>query len=151
MKLAEALVVRADSQKRLEQLRARILRNAKVQEGQKPAEDPDALIAEFEATANELVQLIRRINLSNAKAIVQGRTMTESLAERDILKQRQALYRDLAQAATVTQTVSTKSEVRFKGTVSVSATQQKADIVARALRELDTRIQEANWLIELSE
>jgi hypothetical protein len=34
MKLAEALVQRADKKKRIEQLKQRILRNAKVQEGQ---------------------------------------------------------------------------------------------------------------------
>ncbi len=151
MKLAEALVIRADSQKRLEQLKSRLLRNAKVQEGEAPAEDPQALILEFESTANELVQLIRRINLSNSTAVVLGRTMTQALAERDVLKQRQAMYRDLAQAATVTQLVSTKSEVRFKGTVTVSVVQKKADASAKELRELDARIQEANWLIELSE
>lgn len=151
MKLAEALVIRADCQKRLEQIKARLLRNAKVQEGEQPAEDPESLVAEFEATANELVQLIRRINLSNSAATVLGRTMTQALAERDILKQKQAMYRDLAQAATVTQSVSTKSEVRFKGTVTVSTVQKKADATAKELRELDSRIQEANWLIDLSE
>jgi hypothetical protein len=40
MKLAEALLRRADCQKCLEQLKARLLRNAKVQEGDDPAEDP---------------------------------------------------------------------------------------------------------------
>ena len=151
MKLAEALVIRADSQKRLEQLKARLMRNAKVQEGETPAEDPELLISEFETTADELVQLIRRINLSNSTAIVLGRTMTQALAERDVLKQKQAMYRDLAQAATITQSVSTKSEVRFKGTVTVSTMQKKADVAAKDLRELDARIQEANWLIDLSE
>ena len=151
MKLAEALVIRADHQKRLEQVKARLVRNAKVQEGESPAEDPDALIAEFETLATELIQLIRRVNLSNSTAIVEGRTMTQALAERDILKQRQAMYRDLAQAATITQSVSTKSEVRFKGTVTVSVIQKKADMAAKELRELDARIQEANWLIDLSE
>ncbi len=151
MKLAEALVIRADSQKRLEQIKARLLRNARVQDGEAPAEDPQALMLEFEATADELVQLIRRINLSNATAVVHGRTMTQALAERDVLKQRQAMYRDLAEAATVTQSVSTKSEVRFKSTVTVSAVQKTADASAKALRELDARIQEANWLIDLTE
>ena len=61
------------------------------------------------------------------------------------------MYRDLAQAATVTQSVSTRSEVRFKATVTVTAVQKKADAVAKELRDLDARIQEANWLIDLSE
>lgn len=151
MKLAEALAIRADHQKRLEQIKARLIRNAKVQEGEAPAENPEALIAEYESLAAELVSLIRRINLTNASFSVADRTMTQALAERDMLKLRQAMYRDLSQAATVTQSVSTRSEVRFKGTVTVSVMQKKADSLAGALRELDARIQEENWLIELGE
>lgn len=151
MKIAEALVLRSDHQKRIEQLKARLLRNAKVQEGEQPAEDPEALILEYEALASELVQLIRRINVTNSSASVAGRSMTQALAERDILKLRHAMHRELAQAATITQSVSTRSEVRFKGTVTVSVVQKKADAIAKELRELDARIQEANWLIDLSE
>jgi hypothetical protein len=151
MKLAEALVLRADCQKRLEQIKARLIRNAKVQEGEAPAEDPEALLVEYEAVSDELVQLIRRINLSNSTAQVLGRTMTQALAERDVLKQKQAMYRDLAQAGTITQSVSTKSEVRFRSTITVSKVQKQADSAARELRELDARIQEANWLIDLLE
>lgn len=151
MKLAEALSVRADTQKRLEQLKARLLRNAKVQEGEQPAEDPAALLAEYENLAAELVQTIRRINLTNAACIVAGRTMTEALAVRDVLKLRHGLYRDLAQAATITQSVATRSEVRFKGTVSVAAVQRQGDDAAKEFRELDARIQEANWLTDLME
>lgn len=124
MKIAEALVLRADHQKRIEQLKARLLRNAKVQEGEQPAEDPEALILEYEALASELVQLIKRINVTNSSASVAGRSMTQALAERDVLKFRHTMYRDLAQAATITQSVSTRSEVRFKGTVTVSVVQK---------------------------
>ena len=151
MKLAEALALRADCQKRLEQLKVRLLRNAKVQEGEQPAEDPQALIETFESTAAELTRLIHRINLTNASAEVAGRSLTQALAERDVLKLRQAMYRDLAQAATITHSVSTRSEVRFRGTVTVSTVQKQADEAARALRELDARIQEANWSIELTD
>lgn len=151
MKLAEALVIRADHQKRLEQLKARLLLNAKVQDGEVVAEEPETLLTEFESVAAELVRLIGRINLSNTKSTVAGRSMTQALAERDVLKQRQAMYRELAQAATITQSVSTRSEVRFKSTVTVSVIQKQADAIAKELRELDARIQEANWLIDLTE
>lgn len=151
MKIAEALVLRADHQRRIEQLKARLLRNAKVQEGEQPAEDPETLILEYEALASELVHLIKWINISNSSASVAGRSMTQALAERDILKLRHTMYRDLAQAATITQSVATRSEIRFRGTVTVSAVQKKADLIAKDLRELDARIQEANWLIDLAE
>jgi hypothetical protein len=149
MKLAEALTVRADLQKRIEQVRMRLNRNAKVQDGDAPAENPAALLTEFDAMTGELVAIIRRINATNSATHVGGRTMTEALALRDVLKIRHATYRDLAEAATVTQSIMTRSEVRFKPTVNVAEMQQRADAHARELRELDARIQEANWLVEL--
>ena len=151
MKLAEALVLRADMQKRLEQVKSRLLRNARVQEGDKPAEDPDALLAEYDAITRDLVQLIRRINASNSAATVAGRSMTEALALRDILKHRASTYRELADAASVTQYAMTRTEIRFRATVSVPQVQKVADGIARELRELDARIQEANWQIELAD
>ena len=39
MKLAEALALRADLQRRLEQLKQRLIKNARVQEGDTPEED----------------------------------------------------------------------------------------------------------------
>lgn len=54
MKLAEALQLRADLQKRMEQLAARLYDNATVQEGEAPAEDPVALLEEYEACAAQL-------------------------------------------------------------------------------------------------
>jgi hypothetical protein len=57
----------------------------------------------------------------------------------------------LAQAATVVQDRYSKSEVKFKSTVNVSETQKRADQLAKEYRELDTRLQEANWTTEVVE
>lgn len=151
MKLAEALVLRADAQKRIEQLRQRLLRNAKVQEGDKPSEDPQRLLKEFEQVAEQLTAFIQSINRTNAAARFADGSLTDALAERDVLRVRAALYRELAQAASVTQARVTKSEVKFKSTVSVAAIQKRADALAKQHRELDAAIQEANWQIELSD
>ena len=63
MKLAEALVLRADGQKRIEQLQQRLIQNAKVQADDQPAENPEILQQELEQLAQELVLLIQRINI----------------------------------------------------------------------------------------
>ncbi|HEY6072366.1 MAG TPA: DIP1984 family protein [Anaerolineales bacterium] len=150
MKLAEALVLRADRKKYVEQLKQRILRNAKVQEGQKPAEDPEALVDEIEKVSEELVDLIQRINRTNSiTEFEKGISLSDAIATRDILVLKKSIFRDLAQAATITQDIRTKSEVKFIGTVSVSQIQKRADELAKAHRELDTRIQEMNWKTEL--
>ena len=48
MKIAEALALRADLQTRLEQLKQRLVKNARIQEGDKPEEDPVELQSELE-------------------------------------------------------------------------------------------------------
>jgi len=61
------------------------------------------------------------------------------------------VYREWANAASTSQGRTTRSEVKFISTVSVTAIQRKADDLAKEYRELDTRIQEADWLTTLSE
>jgi len=145
MKLAEALVLRGDLAKRLEQIRARLLRNAKVQEGDAPAEDPTLLLAEYDRLALELQSLIGRINRTNSTTPFDKETLTDALAARDILRLRQAACRDLAEEATVVQVIGTRSEVRFRPAVKITEIQKRADDLAQELRKLDSRIQEMNW------
>ena len=66
MKLAEALILRADCQKRMAQLKSRLLANTKVQEGDAPAETPRELIAELGRVSTELLDFIKRINITNS-------------------------------------------------------------------------------------
>lgn len=149
-KLAEALILRADYQKRIEQLRDRLVRNAKTQEGDSPAEDPAILLAEIERIAVDLESMIKRINRTNAATAFEGQgTLADAIAARDVLRLRHTIYNGLAVAATAKQDRFTKSEVRFISSVDVSAIQRQADDLARRYRELDTRIQALNWNIEL--
>jgi len=150
MRLAEALILRADTQKRIEQLRQRLLRNAKVQEGDRPAEEPQVMLAELETAAAELTSLVQRINRTNAATEMEaGQSLSDALAMRDTLALRQGIYKSLAAEATVTQNRYSASEVKFSSTVDVAAIQRLANDLAREYRDLDTRIQELNWQVEL--
>jgi hypothetical protein len=151
MKIAEALALRSDLQKRLEQLKQRLIKNARIQEGDIPAEDPIGLGAELEEAARQLTSLIQRINRTNASTRFGQQTLADALAERDVLKVRYNAYRELATAASTAQGRTTRSEIKFVSTVSVAATQRKADDLAKEYRELDTRIQEADWLTVLQD
>ena len=150
MKLAEALILRADSSRRVEQLRQRLLRSAKVQEGNQPAENPQELIAELERVSGQLEQFVQRINRTNSNTMLdEAISLSDALAVRDNLKLKQGIYQNLAQAAVVTQDRYSKSEVKFTSTVDVAAIQRRADDLARQHRDLDAKIQEANWRTEL--
>lgn len=114
-------------------------------------ENPTELQSELEKSARELVLLIQRINRTNAASEFGAGTLADALAERDVLKIRYNAYRELANAASTSQNRTTRSEVKFISTVSVAAIQRRADDLAKEYRELDTRIQEADWLTTLLE
>lgn len=149
MKLAEALQARADLNRRIEQLRARISANAVVQEGEQPGEDPAELLAELDASADALESLISRINLCNSTTLVDGETLTRLIARRDCLTMRLAAYRGLATEASNLARRAARTEIRMLSAVDVKDVQRRADQLARQLRLLDNRIQETNWLTEL--
>ena len=152
MKLAEALILRADCQKRFAQLKSRLLTNAKVQEGDAPAEKPQDLIVELEGTSTELLDLIKRINKTNSATYVTGGgTISDALAERDVLALQRAAYADLAQSAAITQGRFTRSEIKYVSTINIVKIQKRAAELSKKYRELDARIQELNWQTDLVE
>ena len=148
MKLAEALILRADCQKRIAQLKSRLLNNAKIQEGDEPAETPQDLIAELDRVSAELLDLVKRINRTNSATVFSGGTISDALAERDVLAQQRTVYAELAQTASISQARFTRSEIKYVSTINVAETQKRADELARIYRELDARIQELNWKTE---
>jgi hypothetical protein len=154
MKLAEALVVRADLQKRIAQARDRLSRNALVQEGEEPAEDPEELLREAEAMLEELEGYVTRINRTNLAATLGdegGTTLTEALARRDVLGMRHGMLKALVGAASDRMPRYGRAEIRSVPTVEVRPLRLEMDRVAREMRELDTRIQAANWSTDLVE
>lgn len=152
MKLAEALVLRADNQRRLEQLKQRLIRNAKVQEGDNPAENPVELVEEINRVAHEVMLLVQRINRTNATTTLDdGMHISDALAARDTLALRQSVYRELAQTASVVQDRFTRSEIKFRSTVDIAEVQKEADRLANEYRALDSRIQQHNWITDLME
>ncbi len=149
MKLATALSTRADLQGRLNELETRLVSNAKVQEGEKPDENPMELIAEKDRIIEELESLISKINLTNSKTEAGGMTITELLAKRDCLKLDIKIMRNFLNGASSKINRLTRSEIVIKSTVNVAELQKKVDALSKELRETDEKIQELNWTTEL--
>ncbi|MBX3066188.1 MAG: DIP1984 family protein [Anaerolineae bacterium] len=150
MKLAEALIQRADAQKRLAQLRERLARSSKVQEGEQPAENPRDLLAEVDRVIAEMTDLIKRINRTNATAtLANGQTLTEALADRDALVLERGVITGVIAGTAAPDFRFGRAEIKYFATVDVAALQQRADDIARRHRELDTAIQRANWEIDV--
>ena len=156
MKLAEALALRADASRRIEQLRTRIVANARFQEGEEPAEDAQALLAEAGLVLDELEDLIRRINRTNAATRIgpEG-TITDALARRDVLRARHSVVTAAADAAAGKSQSGIgrqlRSELKMLAALPVAQLRAQADDLARQIRELDVRIQQSNWEFDLME
>jgi hypothetical protein len=154
MKLAEALSLRANSVRRIEQLRSRIVTNARYQEGEEPAEDAAALLAEADDVVGEYQDLLRRINRTNAaSSIGADGTLTDALARRDALRLHHSVLTAAADAAVGNNQQGyarqLRSELKMLAALPVSELRTRADDLARQWRELDVRIQRSNWEVDL--
>jgi hypothetical protein len=151
MKLAEALMERRALREHIEALKLRVYANARVQEGEVPAEQPAGLLRELEADVERFVGLITRINRTNAEArLPDGRTLAEAITRRDMLHLLQLVHENLASKATPAHERYSNREIRLLPTVDVVATRKQADALAREARLLDLALQQANWLIDIS-
>lgn len=151
MKLAEALSLRAEMKTKIGQLALRLNQNAKVQEGEKPAENPYTLIEELESVSGEMEKLIKDINYTNCMTVENGVSLTDMIAEKDVLKKKIAVIRTfLARSGEVIDRYSNK-EIKVHSTVDIAELQKKVDSMSKQLRELDMNIQRINWTVDLIE
>ena len=151
MKLAEALIARADLQTKIAQLRSRMEQNAKVQEGEEPAEPIEGLLSLYDGLIAEQAVFIKRINRTNGITELGGGTLTDAIADRDCLRSKINAYRELYDAAAIQQGRYSRSEVKYIRCINTVKLQNNIDTMSRQYRELDTRIQAANWAAELAE
>ena len=151
MKLAQALILRADTQKRLEQLKGRLLDNAKMQENERPSEDPKLLLKELDRLSDELFRLILAINLTNSSAKFEGTSLTEMITKKDTLSQKASVLRDFAKSASQKVDLYSNSEIKILSSVDVVTLQKHIDELSKEIRELDMKLQEANWQVDLVE
>ena len=118
MKLAQALILRADTQKRLEQLKGRLLDNAKMQENERPSEDPKLLLKELDRLSDELFRLILAINLTNSSAKFENVSLTEMIAKKDTLSQKASVLREFAKSASQKVDLYSNSEIKILSTLN---------------------------------
>lgn len=150
MKLAEALNLRADLKIRIDRTGSRLEANSKVQEGDVPDEDPEELLRELESLTSQLEELIWRINMTNSSTVSSdGRTLTQMIAHRDVLRTKESILRRLIDRAGDRAGRYSRTEIVIHSTVDVREIRREADALSAEIRRTDMAIQEANWTTEL--
>ena len=143
MKLAEGLLLRADLIKKIEHLQNRIMPVLIVSDDRLPQEDPDKLLAQLRKTIQDLEILIVRINKTNNVTIVEGEgLLMQALAKRDSLKLLSEKLRNIRRSAQIFNT----GDSNLKTTINIEKLQIEIDQTGRAFREIDSKVQEINWL-----
>ncbi len=152
MKLAEALIIRADMQKKLASLKFRISENTKVQEGDNPTEDPTQLLIEANQLISELYQLIDKIHRTNATTqLANGKNLLVMLIERDTLSERHRLLQTTIDSVKTEDLRYSIREIKWAKTIDIASLQKQADDIASKLRQLNIELQSINWQIDLLE
>ena len=150
MKLAEALIRRSDLQRKQEHLCARVLLNVKVQDGEAPSENPNALLKEMDAVHDELTRLVKSINVTNVMShLKSGMSLSDAIVERDLLLKTRNHLSKIAAEASELQHRYANTEIKTVTLIAVAVLQKKNDALSKQHRELDTLLQEANWLTEI--
>ena len=151
MKLAEALQERADLNRNISDLQNRLERVMLVQEGETPVENPKSLLRELNESAERLEYLMAAINHTNDQTIVNGRSLTQLIAKKDMLMRKINVYRNCASEAGMNTNRARGTEIKVVPTVKAAELQKEIDRMARELRLLDNSLQETNWTRELIE
>lgn len=150
MKLAEALMERKAIKNKMEELKKRIYQNAQIQEGDSPIELPLDLLKELKQETEKFEKLVIRINKTNVLAqLSNGMTLMEAIVKKDMLNYEHLIYVNLADKATPSSTRYSSREIKTIPNVDIIEVRRKADEIAKEYRILDSKIQEANWIIEL--
>lgn len=150
MKLAEALIIRADLQTRISELQTRAEENTKVQQGDSPILDPMKIIAQINEAITQLETIVVKINTSNLQVhLPDGRSMTEALARRDHLRMRWNSLKKIVDSANESVSRYSLSEIKMITVVDVAGLQTQMDELAMQRRQLDIQIQATNWTSDL--
>jgi predicted GTPase len=101
----------------------------------------------YESQMARLEELIVLINKTNATSLLEdvNISITDAIAKRDCIRSKMRCYKELHNATSIQQERYARNEVRYVRCISPKYIQQKIDSLAKAYRELDTKIQTANW------
>ncbi len=150
MKLAEALILRADMQRKLANINSRIAENVSVRENDEPSEMPNKLMKEADEVIEKLYSLIAHIHHTNATVrLANGKTLLMTMIERDKLRERYRMIINALKNAKKPSEVQYNYEVKYKKMVNIIALQRQAEDIAIKIRNLNVLIQATTWKVDL--
>jgi len=146
MKLAEAMMQRADLDKKVSILGARLNDIALINKNYALEDEPKHLFEELNKSMKALSELVYRIHVTNMETIDNGTTITAMLTKEEILKMRINTLIRIKESASI--------DSRFDKTIytiliNKAELQKELDECKSQLEKLDMKLQQLNWQTEL--
>lgn len=148
MRLAEALIFRADLQKSIDDIKNRIVNNAVIQEGTQPAEDPATLMEELYVKLDQHEKLVYDINFTNIVVKTEnGLTLNDAIQKRDTLSKLQNALTSLSSHVNSNSNASrySRTEILSVATVDIPSIQKRIEDLTQERRLIEVQIQATNW------
>ncbi|MEG1637821.1 MAG: DIP1984 family protein, partial [Cellulosilyticaceae bacterium] len=99
---------------------------------------------------NQQEHIVKSINRTNVSVIVaKEESLADLIISRDLMKKKRNILSAIMQEAVIKQDRYSRTEVKFVNTIKISDLQKEIDGVSKLYRELDVKIQEKNWTVEL--
>lgn len=155
MKIAQALMRRADLKTRMQQVNARMVANATHQEDQKPAESASSLFVELLDVIKQYHNLVAAINTANANTTVEIKdvgqmTLNEALCGRASLKTRAVYINALVEATLrATQRHYDRDDIKTVSVLDIQKLRKEADVTNAQFRAFNEAIEARNWEVEI--
>jgi hypothetical protein len=150
IKLAEALLIKAEYEERLESLRTRLRVSARVQDGNFPPEDPETLLADVQTCLDNLASLNKRISITQSQTLLASRqTLADAIIDQEILVKKQSIYQSIVEAGTIPPDAYQSSNMRWLVTVNIAGLNRRIEEIAKEYRLLETEIQKVSWSTKL--
>ena len=126
-----------------------MIKNAKVQEGDTPSEDPNMLLNELNDNSIELENIIKLINKTNSSTYIDNESISDIIAKRDTLGLKLSILRSfISESADKIERYSNK-EIKILSTVNVAEKQKEIDSLSKEYRLIDTKLQGLNWTTDI--
>ena len=109
-----------------------------------------------EQDLSEIVNYIQNnlenpIAAENTLSKIDGISLVELIAKKDILSQKAGILREFIEIASQKINLYSTTEIKVFSTINVPAQQKQLDKLSKEIRETDTKLQQANWTIDLIE
>ena len=154
MNILEAITLKKDLEKRIENLGSRYVGNLTTLKGEKPHEDPNELLMEMDKSIIQLNDLCYRIDAADLYVKNNtGKTLIELVIERESLSKRLNVLRNALNEVTFGSYYdygyNSRREVEFDVVVSIETISKLFDDAEEQLRQVTSEIQKLDVKTEI--